>query len=70
MSVINLLNLQTIECVHAIQNFIFHSEYFNIVIELGMGKSSKKKPMTKKDIRVMKTYDITEKDFINETGEI
>jgi len=49
MSVINLLNLQAIECVHAIQNFIFHSEYFNIVIELGMGKSSKKKPMTKKE---------------------
>ena len=49
MSVINLLNIQTIECVHAIQNFIFHSEYFNIVIELGMGKSSKKKPMTKKE---------------------
>jgi hypothetical protein len=33
----------------AIQNFIFHSEYFNLVIELGMGKSSKKKPMTKKE---------------------
>jgi len=49
MSVINLLNLQTIECVYAIQNFIFHSEYFNMVIELGMGKSSKKKPMTKKE---------------------
>jgi len=49
MLVINLLNLQTIECAHAIQNFIFYSKYFNIVIELGMGKSSKKKPMTKKE---------------------
>ena len=49
MSVINLLNIQTIECVHTIQNFIFHSEHFNMVIELGMGKSSKKKPMTKKE---------------------
>jgi hypothetical protein len=48
MLVINL-NLQAIECLHAIQNFIFHSEYFNMVIELGMGKSSKKKPMTKKE---------------------
>jgi hypothetical protein len=35
--------------VRTIQNFIFHSEYFNRVIELGMGKSSKKKPMTKKE---------------------
>jgi len=49
MSVTNLLNLQAIECVRKIQNFIFHSEYFNLVIELGMGKSSKKKPMTKKE---------------------
>ena len=48
-SVINLLNIQTMECVHTIQNFIFHSEHFNMVIELGMGKSSKKKPMTKKE---------------------
>jgi len=49
MSVINLLNIQTIECVHTIQNLIFHSKHFNMVIELGMGKSSKKKPMTKKE---------------------
>jgi hypothetical protein len=49
MSVINLLNIQTMECVHIIQNFIFHSEHFDMVIELGMGKSSKKKPMTKKE---------------------
>jgi hypothetical protein len=49
MSGINLLNIQTMECVHRIQNFIFHSEHFNMVIELGMGKSSKKKPMTKKE---------------------
>jgi len=42
-------NIQTIECVHTIQNFIFRSEHFNMVIELGMGKSSKKKPMTKKE---------------------
>jgi hypothetical protein len=49
MSVTNLLNLQTAECVHAIQNFIFYSDYFKVVIELGMGKSSKKKPMTKKE---------------------
>ena len=49
MSVINLLNIQTIECVYTTQNFIFHSEHFNMVIELGMGKSSKKKPMTKKE---------------------
>jgi len=33
----------------ATQNFIFHSERFNMVIELGMGKSSKKKPLTKKE---------------------
>jgi len=49
MSVINLLNIQTMEYVHTIQNFIFHPEHFNMVIELGMGKSSKKKPMTKKE---------------------
>jgi len=49
MSVINLLNIETKGCVHTIQNFIFHSEHFNMVIELGMGKSSKKKPMTKKE---------------------
>ena len=49
MSVINLLNIQTIECMHTIQNFIFHSEHSNMVIELGMGKSTKKKPLTKKE---------------------
>ena len=49
MSVINLLNIQTIECVYTIQNFIFHFEHFNMVIELGMGKSTKKKRMTKKE---------------------
>jgi hypothetical protein len=27
----------------------FYSDYFNMAIELGMGKSSKKKPMTKKE---------------------
>ena len=37
------------EWVHAIQNYIFHSGHFNVVIELGMGKSSKKKPLTKKE---------------------
>ena len=37
------------EWVHTIQNYIFHSEHFNVVIELGMGKSSKKKPLTKKE---------------------
>ena len=37
------------ECVHTIQNYIFHSEHVNMVIELGMGKSSKKKQMTKKE---------------------
>jgi len=49
ISVINLLNIQVMECVHTIQNYIFHSEHFNVVIELGMGKSSKKKPLTKKE---------------------
>jgi hypothetical protein len=37
------------ECIDTTQNFIFHSEQFNLVIELGMGKSSKKKQMTKKE---------------------
>jgi len=32
-----------------IHNFIFHVVQFNIVIKLGMGKSSKKKPLTKKE---------------------
>jgi hypothetical protein len=27
----------------------FYSDYSNMAIELGMGKSSKKKPMTKKE---------------------
>jgi hypothetical protein len=31
------------------KNFILNSEYFNKVIELGMGKSSKKKPLSKKE---------------------
>jgi hypothetical protein len=31
------------------ENFILYSNYFNMVIELGMGKGSKKKPMTKKE---------------------
>lgn len=29
--------------------FILYFNYFNMVIELGMGKNSKKKPMTKKE---------------------
>jgi hypothetical protein len=49
VSVIFLLNIQTVECVRTIQNFIFRSEHFSMVIELGMGKSSKKKPLTKKE---------------------
>jgi hypothetical protein len=35
--------------VQTIQNYIFNSEHFNVVINLGMGKSSKKKPLTKKE---------------------
>jgi len=31
------------------EKFILYFHYFNVVIELGMGKSSKKKPMTKKE---------------------
>ena len=31
------------------EKFILYFHYFNAVIELGMGKSSKKKPMTKKE---------------------
>ena len=31
------------------ENFIPYSDYFRIVIELGMGKDAKKKPMTKKE---------------------
>jgi hypothetical protein len=33
----------------AIRIFIHYPEYFSIVIDLGMGKGSKKKPMTKKE---------------------
>jgi len=29
--------------------FNFYSDYLNMAIELGMGKGSKKKPMTKKE---------------------
>ena len=47
--VINLLNIQAMECMRTIQNYIFHSEHFNVVIGMGMGKSSKKKPLTKKE---------------------
>ena len=32
-----------------IHNFIFYVVQLNIVIKLGMGKSSKKKPLTKKE---------------------
>jgi hypothetical protein len=35
--------------MRSIHNFIFHLEQFNMVIKLGMGKSSKKKPLTKKE---------------------
>ena len=28
---------------------MFYPEYFNMVIKLGMGKSTKKKPLTKKE---------------------
>jgi hypothetical protein len=31
------------------EDFILHTEYFNVVIELGMGKDSKKKPLSKKE---------------------
>jgi len=31
------------------ENFILYFDYFNVAIELGMGKGSKKKPMTKKE---------------------
>jgi len=36
-------------CVVRTENFIHSFNYSNVVIELGMGKSSKKKPMTKKE---------------------
>jgi hypothetical protein len=34
---------------NSIHNFISYSENNNLVIKLGMGKSSKKKPLTKKE---------------------
>jgi hypothetical protein len=36
-------------CVCPTKDFILRSEYFNTVIELGMGKDSKKKPLSKKE---------------------
>ena len=32
-----------------LESYKISRDYFNLVIELGMGKSSKKKPMTKKE---------------------
>jgi len=34
---------------HTHKKVNFYSDYFNMAIELGMGKGSKKKPMTKKE---------------------
>jgi len=31
------------------ENFIHYFDHFNVAIEMGMGKGSKKKPMTKKE---------------------
>jgi len=49
MHEMRLSAFSTLQQREILENYKISRAYFNLVIELGMGKGSKKKPMTKKE---------------------